>query len=104
MIFDFLEKSHNNSEAEIYFYLHKNFDPVKVQEMIDVKFPGIKNSLMKGIEKVARRPIFTEIMNFIIRTHIAMKILENTSSIISVEVKFLDIFKDLGLSIPFAQT
>ena len=33
MIFDLIEKLYNNCEAEIFFYLHKYFDPVQVQEM-----------------------------------------------------------------------
>ena len=99
IIFDFIGKLHNNCEAEIYFYLRNNFDPVQVQQMIDAKYPGIIDSLMKWIEKFVRRPILTEITSFIIRTESAMKIKENMSAIISVEVKFLDIFKDLGISI-----
>ena len=49
MIYDFIEKLHNNRETEIYFYLHKNFDSVTVQEIINTK-----GSLKKKLTFVRR--------------------------------------------------
>ena len=99
MIFDFLASKHNYNEAELYKYFHKNIDPRLVQKMQDAKYPGCKDGIVKVIEKVARRPFTSEISDCINNSENAKKILQNTTAITKIEVKFLDIIKDLALSI-----
>ena len=39
--FDITSKKFDGNDAEIYYYLKANFDPVIIQESINAKFPGI---------------------------------------------------------------
>ena len=90
---------HSNNEAELYFYLRHNFDPLLVQKMVDAKFPGITDCLKHGIEKAVCRPIFKELSDLISRSEILKRIIQNTATLVKIEVMFADIIKDLGLTI-----
>ena len=98
-IYDFLAEKHNNNEAEMYYYLHKNFDPVLVQKMLDSKFPGITDGLKNCVETVVHRPIFTELSDLITSSESAKRILQDILTLVKIEVKFIDVMKDLCLTI-----
>ena len=65
LILDFITYKHNHGVDELYLYLHKNFDPMLVQNMIDAKNPGLLDCFIKAIENVTRRPIITQMTNYI---------------------------------------
>ena len=97
--YDFVAKKHNNNEAEIYHYLKANFDPQIVQVLIDCKFPGCLDGFKKCLETMARTKFITWITDFITSSERSKVILSTIISVIKMETKFLDLFKDLGLSI-----
>ena len=97
-VYESLETNHNE-EAKLHHYLNTKFDPVLVQKMTDAKFPGITASLINLIEKRVSRPIIAEITDYISRTERAKRFLAVISAIIKIEFKYLDIFKDIGLTI-----
>ena len=102
-IFDFLEAQHNKNEAEMYVYLHKHFDPLLVQMMFNAKFPGLKDSIIKIVDKIAKRSKIDKVFNFFAKKEMFRKIKENILAFINIEMKYLDIFKDLGLTILILQ-
>ena len=97
-VYESLEANHNE-EAKLYHYLNTKFDPVLVQKMTDAKFPGITSSLINLIDNCVCRPIIAEITDYISRTERAKRFLAVISAIIKIEFKYLDIFKDIGLTI-----
>ena len=102
-IFDFLKAQHRSNDAEMSAYLHNNFDPLLVQKMMDAKFPGITTSILNTIEKIAKRPIFDEMSNILTKKENLQKIKNNIFAIVNIEIKFIDIFKDLGLTLLMLQ-
>ena len=102
-IFDFLKKQDRSNDAEIYAYLHNNFDPLLVQKMLDAKFPGITAFILNTIEKIAKRPIFDEMSNILTKKENLQNIRNNIFAIVNIEIKFFDIFKDLGLTLLMLQ-
>ena len=102
MIYDLVEEQHNNNVCEIYGYLHNNFDPLLVQKMIASKYQGfgIKDFIKEKMKKGAKRLIITELINLTAKTK---RIKEFIIAILNIEIKFLDIFKDLGLTILMLQ-
>ena len=98
-VYDVIAKKHNDNEGEMYFYMHQNFDPMLVQKMSDAKFPGITDCLKNGIEKAVCRPIFTELSDLISRSEILKRLLQNTATLVKIEIMFADVMKDLCLTI-----
>ena len=82
-------EKHNQNEAEIYHYMHKNLDPSVVSKMIDAKFPGCLEPIKK---------LFQKVDNYIIQSENVKKILSVTLALIKIEVKYIDMCKDLGLT------
>ena len=66
--------------------------------MVDVKYPGITDKISSFVETVARGPIVTMTKDYINRSEKVKQFLENFFTIVKMELKFLDIIKDLGLS------
>ena len=98
-VYDGLGAKHYD-QAKLYHYLHTRFDPVLVQKMSDARFPGCTAGLINLIEEYfCRRPIVAEMTNFIARNEWVKRFLAVTSVIIKIQFKYLDIFKDLGLTI-----
>ena len=95
-IFDLIAEKHKNCESKMHIYFHKNLDPLLVQEMFDIKFPGIFDLIMK---KLSKMQLFTKIINLIEKTENMKKMIKNLTAVIKIELKYSDIFKDLGLSI-----
>ena len=98
-VYDVLAKKHNNNEGELYLYMHQNFDPVLVQKMVDAKFPGITDCLISCVETAVCRPIVTDLSDLISRSEFLKRLIQNTATLVKIEVKFIDIMKDLCLTI-----
>ena len=82
-------EKHNNDEAEIYVCIHKKLDADIIKKMISAKFPGF----LEPFKKILRKQV-----NFIIKSEKAKRILSNTFVLIKIESKYIDLYKDLGLS------
>ena len=94
-IFDFIAEKHKNHENKIHLYLHKNVDPLLAQLMNDKKYPGIIDSVIKKLTTI---PIITKVKNLIQETK-KNNLMKNLAAITKIEIKYIDIIKDLGLSI-----
>ena len=89
--FDLEARLNNNKEPETYLSLHKRLDPTVAKSVVDAKFPGFLDCL-KRIEW------FKNLTNWVIRTEWAKKVISNIKAVIIIEFKFIDLYKDLGLS------
>ena len=87
--YDLEEEKHNRDEAEIYLCIHNKIDTSIVSKMIDAKFPGF----LEPIKKLFRKQ--TNMINKSERAKTALAIIQ---ALIKIELKYLDMFKDLGLS------
>ena len=91
-IFDFIAEKHKNHENKIHLYLHKNVDPLLAQLMNDKKYPGIIDSVIKKLTTI---PIITKMKNLIQETK-KNKMMKNLAAITKIELKYIDIFKEIG--------
>ena len=88
--FDLEIKKHNCNEAEIYLCLHRKFDPYLVGKMVDAKFPGCLEPIINFIRKLS---------DDIICSENAKKTLSVIMALIKIEAKYIDLGKDLGLTL-----
>ena len=96
--YDLEASLNNNVEADIYLSLHKKLDPTIAKSVVDEKFPGCLDGFKKGIEKISRYEWITWLTDWVNRTEWAKKLMSNTNALIKIEFKFIDLYKDLGLS------
>ena len=96
--YDLEASLNNNKEADIYLSFHKKLDPAIAKSVVDEKFPGCLDGFKKGIEKISRYEWITWLTDWVNRTEWAKKLISNTNALIKIEFKFIDLYKDLGLS------
>lgn len=99
LVFDFLASENSYSEANTFLYMHTNLDPYLVQRIHMAKYPGITDTISNFVESIVRRPIISLTKDFINRSEKIKQFLEAGVAIVKMEMKFIDIIKDLGLSI-----
>ena len=98
--FNLEARLNNKKEPETYLSLHKRLDPTVAKTVVDEKFPGCLDGLKSCIEKAScRREWITRLTNWVTRTEWAKKLIANIIAAATIEFKFLDLYKDLGLSI-----
>ena len=99
-----LEKEiHEGNESEIYLCLHKNLDPQVVKNILDSGEPGCTAGFIKKFENLVGRKLITELQNIIIKSPIIKEIIGTTIGIIKIVAKFIDLIKDVALSIVMLQ-
>ena len=96
--FDLEARLNNNKEPETYLSLHKRLIPTVTTSVVAEKFPGCLDGLQSGIEKLSRREWIKSLTNWITWTEWAKKSISNIKAVIIIEFKFIDLYKDLGLS------
>ena len=84
------ETKHNQNESEIFLCIHKKLDTIVVSKMIDAKFPGCLQPINN---------LFKNLSNMIIKSEVAKKVLSSIQALIKIELKYVDMCKDLGLSV-----
>ena len=84
---------HDFKEAEMYAYLHNNFDPELVKTMIDTRYSS------NFAKFAAQLPYIEEMKDFIQKRKNLQRIIRSSLAIINVEIMSLDIIKDIGLTI-----
>ena len=97
--YDLIAVRQSQNESEIYHYLKTNFDPSIVQLTIDSKFPGCLVGCKNRLEKIVGKKIFENMADRINSSERSKFILGKIISIVKMELKFIDLFKDLGLTI-----
>lgn len=88
--YDLEEKKHNQNESEIFLCIHKKLDTIIITKMIAAKFPGP----LEPIKNLLRN-----LSNMIIKSEMANKVLSSILALIKIELKYIDMCKDLGLSV-----
>ena len=96
--YDLVAEKQSQNESEIYHYLKTNFDPSIVQLTIDSKFPGCTEGFKNRLEKAVGKKIFENMTDCINSSERSKFILAKIISVVKMEFKFFDLFKDLGLS------
>ena len=92
-------EKHENNEAEILWCMKKNLDPTIVKTILDAKFPGCTDSCIKNLQKLARRPFIIELMDKITKSEKLKESIALFLTILKIEAKYVDQFKDLFLSL-----
>ena len=96
--YDMETRVHGGRESEIYFCLHKNLDPLIVDDIIDFKFPGFLDTTMEWIQLFMWTKRFTNLKDMILKKGKLSHCLAVINSIISLEAKYIDLFKDTALT------
>ena len=91
-------KIHGPNESQIHLCLHKKLDPKVVKNILDSKFPGYSAGCIEYLENLAGKRFITKIQNQK-KSEKVKEILGTTVGIIKVEAKYVDMFKDIALSI-----
>ena len=96
--YDMEVRVHGGRESEIYFCLHKNLDPLIVDDIIDFKFPGCLDRALEWLQPFIWNNWFTKLKDMILKKGRLSHSLAVISSIISLEAKYIDLFKDTALT------
>ena len=91
-------KLNNYKESEIYLSLHRKLDPAIAKNVVDEKFPGCLDGFKNCIEKISRKQWIRGLTDWINRTEWVKRLISNTKALTKIEFKFIDLYKDLGLS------
>ena len=97
--FDLEARLNNNKEPETYHAFHKRLDPTVAKSVVDEKFPGCLDGLKSCLEEISRSEWIKNLTNWVTRTEWAKKLISNITAVITIEFKFIDLYKDLGLSV-----
>lgn len=90
---------HNNVESEINRCLKKKLDPVIVKNILDAKFPGFMECFKENLENIANYPFITKLTDKITKSEKIKEFFALIQTIIKIEGKYVDTFKDIGLSL-----
>ena len=91
-------KIHVKNENQIHFCLHKKLDPKVVKNILDSKFPGYVACCIEYLENLAGKKFITKIQDKK-KSEKVKEIIGTIVGIIKVEAKYVDMFKDIALSI-----
>ena len=98
IFYDLVAQKFENDESKIYHYLKKNFDPELIQNIIDAKYPGCLDGCKNRLESLVGRKFIEKFSNKINSSEKTKVIIATVSTTLLMELKFVDLFKDLGLS------
>ena len=93
------QEIHKSNESEIHLCLHKKLDPKVVENILDSGEPGCTAGCIEGFENEVGRRFITELKDEITKSPRVKEIIGTTLGIIKILVKFLDLIKDLALTI-----
>ena len=96
--YDFVAEKFQNDEPRIYQYLKKNFDPELIQIIIDAKFPGCLDGCKDHLESLVGEKFIEKRMDGINSSEKSKVIIATILTTFGMEMKLIDLFKDLGLS------
>ena len=99
LFYNLEQEIHNRNESEIYLCLHKKLDPKAVENILDSGEPGFTAGCIKGFENRVGKRLITELKNKIQKSPLIKEIISTTTGIIKIILKFIDLIKDLALSI-----
>ena len=90
---------HNQNEAEIFACLHKTLNPIIMERVIDCQFPGLKQRSIEKIETLCGKRWITFLGDYLYRNEKIMYVAKIFSSLVKIELEFIDILKDSFLAI-----
>ena len=99
MLYELEEEMHNKLDSEIHLCLRKNLDPIVVQNILDSKFPGCTDGIIKFLEDLAGKRFIRWIQNKITKSEKIKETIGLAFGIIKIECKYIDLFKDTALTI-----
>ena len=97
------QEIHKSNQSEIHLCLHKKIDPKVVENILDSGEPGCTAGCIEGIENILHRRFITELENTIKKSPIMKEFIGTTTGILKLVAKFIDLVKDLALSIVMLQ-
>ena len=97
------QEIHEHNQSEIYLCLHKKLDPKVVENILDSGEPGCTAGCIEGFEKCIGRRLIMKLQNKITSSRIAKEVIASTMGIIKIVAKFVDLTKDLALSVLMLQ-
>ena len=96
--YDLVAEKFENDEPMIYQYLKKNFDPELIQLIIDAKFPGCLDGCKDILEDLVGEKFIEKQVDSINSSEKSKVIIATVLTTFGMELKLIDLFKDLGLS------
>ena len=94
---------HKSNKSEIHLCLHRKLDPKVVENILDSGEPGCTAGCIAGFENCVQRRLITELQNKITKSKLMKEIIGTTTGIIKIGAKFIDLIKDIALSIVMLQ-
>ena len=99
LFYDLEDKIHRKNENEVYLCIHKKLDPKVVENILDSKYPGCTAGCIKSLENLAGKRFIMKLQDRITKSKTMKEIIGLTIGILKVEGKYVDMFKDIALSI-----
>ena len=103
LFYELEQEIHKRNESKIHLCLHKKIDPKVVENILDSGEPGCTAGCIEGFENCVRKRLITELQNMITMSPIMKEFIGTTIGIVKVMAKFIDLVKDLALSIVMLQ-
>ena len=97
------QEIHEHNQSEIYLCLHRKLDPKVVENILDSGEPGCTAGCIEGFEKCIGRRLIMKLQNKITKSPILKEIIGTTLGIFKILAKFVDLTKDLALSLVMLQ-
>ena len=97
--YDLLENIKKKDEAEVYLYLHSNFDPAIVTAIDKAKFPGLKEKTIGFIEGTTGKKFITKLQDSFTENDRLRKSNSAVQTIRKMVSTQVDLVKDLILTI-----
>ena len=92
------EEKHKNNKNEIFACMHRNMDPLIMQNVIDSKFKGLTEKAIEFIESCCYSRWITACLDYI-KAHAWLTDLHNTiQRLVKIELQYLDVVKDFFLT------
>ena len=99
LFYELVAEAKNNDEAEIFCYLHNNFDSKVVKEIMSAKFPGLKEKSINKIEKLFHKRFITQFRDKVTKNDTLDGTLSTLNTLRKITTNTLDLVKDSYLAL-----
>ena len=100
--YDAIDRIHKGDEQQIFKFIHQHLDPILVTVIMDAKFPGMTEKTIKFLEDSFGSRWITAIIDYTTANNWLWKILYHLKKIVSLEAEYLDLLKDISMTLSIA--
>ena len=101
-VYDVIDRVHGGDKQQVFRFVHQYLDPILVTVIMDAKFPGMTQKTIKFLEDIFGSRWITAIIDYTTATNWLWKILYHLKKIVSLEAEYLDLLKDISMTLSIA--